>query len=114
METRQEFECACWLGTQAQKGRIRFWVRNLVRREGSSLFMQQADGCFYPDLVCQLVDADGKPGAVRVVEYKGADVWTDTQEDRLIGGPWAERSQGRRRFMMVRHKRWERIDAQLP
>ncbi len=113
-DTKEEFECACWLDIQAQKGRIRFWVRNLVRREGSSFFLQKADGRFYPDFVCQLADADGKPGAVLVVEYKGADRWTDAQDDRLIGGLWANLSEGRCRFVMVTDKRWELIDAHLP
>ena len=40
-DSKEEFECACWLDTQAQKGRIQFWVRNLVRREGSSFFLQK-------------------------------------------------------------------------
>ncbi|MEA3219155.1 DEAD/DEAH box helicase [Immundisolibacter sp.] len=112
-DSKEEFECACWLDTQAQQGRIRFWVRNLVRREGSSFFLQKADGRFYPDFVCQLADADGKPGAILVVEYKGADRWTDAQDDRLIGGLWANLSEGRCRFVMVKDKRWEWLEEHV-
>ncbi|MDD2741357.1 MAG: hypothetical protein PHV02_03730 [Rhodocyclaceae bacterium] len=107
-DSREEFECACWLDIQAQKGRIKFWVRNLVRREGSSFFLQKADGRFYPDFLCQLPD-----GVVLAVEYKGADRWQGAEDDRLIGGLWAELSAGRCRFVMVTEKRWESIDHQL-
>jgi type III restriction enzyme len=48
------------------------------------------------------------------VEYKGADRWAGAQDDRLIGGLWASLSEGRCRFVMVKDRRWECIDAQLP
>lgn len=112
-DSKEEFECACWLDMQAQKGRIQFWVRNLVRREGSSFFLQKADGRFYPDFLCQLPGADDQPGAILAVEYKGADRWTDAKDDRLIGGLWAELSGGRCRFVMVKEKRWDWIEALL-
>jgi type III restriction enzyme len=112
-DTREEFECACWLDTQAQQGRIRFWVRNLVRREGSSFFLQKADGRFYPDFLCQLPGAGNEPGPVMVVEYKGADRWAGAEDDRLIGGLWANLSEGRCRFVMVKDKRWEWVEEHL-
>jgi type III restriction enzyme len=112
-DSKEEFECACWLDMQAQKGRIKFWVRNLVRREGSSFFLQKADGRFYPDFLCQLPDVAGQPGPVLVVEYKGADHWVDAEDDRLIGGLWANLSGGRCRFVMVKDKRWDWIKAFL-
>jgi type III restriction enzyme len=96
----------------AQQGRIQFWVRNLVRREGSSFFLQKADGRFYPDFLCQLPDVGDEPGAVLAVEYKGADRWTAAEDDRLIGGLWAvgcglwaSMSDGRCRFVMVKDMR---------
>jgi type III restriction enzyme len=95
---------------QAQQGRLQFWVRNLVRREGSSFFLQKADGRFYPDFLCQLPEADGKPGAILAVEYKGADRWAAAEDDRLIGDLWANLSGGRCRFIMVKDKRWEWIE----
>jgi type III restriction enzyme len=112
-DTKEEFECACWLDTQAQKGRLRFWIRNLVRREGSSFFLQKADGRFYPDFLCQLPGTDESPGPVLAVEYKGGDRWAGAEDDRLIGGLWASLSEGRCRFVMVRDRRWEWIDACL-
>lgn len=112
-DSKEEFECACWLDIQAQQGRIQFWVRNLVRREGSSFFLQKADGRFYPDFLCQLSGSMGKPGPIVAVEYKGADRWAGAEDDRLIGGLWASLSDGRCRFVMVREKRWEWIEEKL-
>lgn len=112
-DSKEEFECACWLDIQAQQGRIQFWVRNLVRREGSSFFLQKADGRFYPDFLCQLPDKDNEPGPILAVEYKGADRWAAVEDDRLIGGLWANLSEGRCRFVMVKDKRWEGIEEHL-
>lgn len=112
-DSKEEFECACRLDMWAQQGRILFWVRNLVRREGSSFFLQKADGRFYPDFLCQLPGADGQPGPILTVEYKGADRWNAAEGDRLIGNLWANLSEGRCRFVMVRDKRWDWIEEKL-
>ncbi|MDD3329481.1 MAG: DEAD/DEAH box helicase family protein [Zoogloea sp.] len=112
-DSKEEFECACRLDMWAQQGRIQFWVRNLVRREGSSFFLQKADGRFYPDFLCQLPGADGQPGRTLAVEYKGADRWSMAEDDRLVGGVWANLSEGRCRFVMVKEKRWDWIEALL-
>ena len=108
-DSGDEFACACWLDMQAQRGRLRFWVRNLVRREGCSFFLQKAGGRFYPDFVALLPD-----GAALVVEVKGGQGWTDAADDRAIGGLWAELSGSRCRFVMVRDRQWQAIDALLP
>lgn len=107
-DSKEEFECAVWLDQRAQLGRLRFWVRNLVRREGCSFFLQKADGRFFPDFLCVLND-----GVVLAAEYKGADRWVATEDDRLIGRLWQELSGGRCRFVMVKDKRWDWIDAVL-
>jgi type III restriction enzyme len=112
-DSKEEFECACQLDTWAQQGRIQFWVRNLVRREGSSFFLQKADGRFYPDFLCQLPGSEGQPGPILTVEYKGADRWSGAEDDRLIGGLWANLSEGRCRFVMVKDKRWDWIEQKL-
>ena len=112
-DSKEEFECACQLDIWAQQGRLAFWVRNLVRREGSSFFLQRADGRFYPDFLCQLPGSEGKVGPVLAVEYKGADRWITAKDDRLIGGLWASLSEGRCRFVMVKDKQWEGIEAHL-
>ncbi|MEO8313357.1 MAG: DEAD/DEAH box helicase family protein [Pseudomonadota bacterium] len=112
-DSKEEFECACWLDIQAQQGRIQYWVRNLVRREGSSFFLQKADGRFYPDFLCQLPGSSEQPGPILAVEYKGADRWAGAEDDRLIGGLWANLSEGRCRFVMVKDKQWEWIEEKL-
>ena len=108
-DSKEEFECAVWLDQQAELGRLEFWVRNLVRREGSSFSLQKADGKFYPDFVCKLPN----DGPVLVVEYKGANQW-DTpkvQMDRRVGNLWAEMSEGKCRFVMVKDREWNIINA---
>ena len=67
-----------------------------------------ADGRFYPDFLCQLPN-----GVVLVVEYKGANGWTDAADDRQIGDLWAELSGGLCRFVMVKDKQFSNIDAVL-
>lgn len=112
-DSKEEFECACQLDMWAQQGRIHYWVRNLVRREGSSFFLQKADGRFYPDFLCQLPGKAGQIGPILAVEYKGADRWNGAEDDRLIGGLWANLSQGSCRFVMVKDKRWDWIEEML-
>lgn len=107
-DSKEEFECACKLDGWAQAGRMQFWVRNLVRKEGCSFFLQKADGRFYPDFLCKL-----NQGTVLAVEYKDGDRWNDVQDDRDIGGLWAALSGERCKFVMVREKRWEVVEALL-
>lgn len=112
-DSKEEFDCACWLDVQAQQGRIEFWVRNLVRREGSSFYLQKSEGRFYPDFLCQLPGDGGAVGPVLAVEYKGGDRWSAAEDDRLIGGLWANLSEGRCRFVMVKDRRWDSIEQGL-
>jgi type III restriction enzyme len=112
-DSKEEFDCACRLDILAQQGLMEFWVRNLVRREGSSFFLQKADGRFYPDFLCQLPGTAGQPGPILAVEYKGADRWLAAQDDRMIGELWANLSDGRCRFLMVKERRWEWIEEML-
>lgn len=107
-DSREEFECACWLDQQAARGRIRYWVRNLVNKVGSAFFLQKANGRFWPDFICMLPDA-----SILVIEYKGAQGWTDAQDDRDIGALWAELGGETCRFVMVRNRDWSMIEAQL-
>ena len=96
----------------AQQGRILYWVRNLVRREGSSFFLQKANDRFFPDFLCQLPGINGNAEVILAVEYKG-DRWDEAEDDRLIGGLWANLSEGRCRFVMVKGKQWESIEEKL-
>ena len=109
-DSKEEFECAVWLDQQAENGLIEFWVRNLVRREGSSFSLQKADRKFYPDFICRLPDEK-----TLIVEYKGANHWTTDKAkmDRMVGELWAAMSDGKCRFVMVKDRDWSAIDAAL-
>jgi type III restriction enzyme len=107
-DSKEEFECAVWLDIQAQKGRLKFWVRNLARREGASYFFQKASGRFYPDFICKLNN-----GSFLIVEYKGADRWKEAEDDRLIGGLWQQLSGGTCRFVMLKNKQWDTVEPCL-
>src|SRR5690606_20330879 len=61
--TGEEYECAVAIEGLAQ---VKFWVRNLVRREQASFWLPLANSKFYPDFICSLHD-----GRMLVVEYKG-------------------------------------------
>jgi type III restriction enzyme len=107
-DSKEEFECACWLDQKAQEGKIEFWVRNLVRRHGASFFLQKGDGRFYPDFICKLPS-----GVMLIVEYKGGDRYDSAADDRQIGQLWANLSDGRCRFIMVTNKRFDQIEELL-
>jgi type III restriction enzyme len=66
-----------------------------------------------PDFLCQLPGSTDKPGVILAVEYKGADRWNGAEDDRLIGGLWANLSEGRCRFAMIKDRRWEWIEEKL-
>jgi type III restriction enzyme len=104
-DSKEEFACACWLDRQAK---VKFWVRNLVRKNGMSFFLQKAGGRFYPDFLCKLED-----GRILAVEYKGKDRWGDAKDDRDIGGLWEEMSGGKCLFVMVTNKDWTMIAAKI-
>lgn len=93
----EEAECAAFLDGLEE---VEYWVRNLDR-EDYSFWMPTSTDRFYPDFVVQLKD-----GRVLVVEYKGADRWSDddSKEKRLIGEVWEKRSKGRCLFIMPKGK----------
>jgi type III restriction enzyme len=101
----EQFLCAQFID---QMEEIEFWVRNLERQENFSFWLQTATDKFYPDFVCKLKD-----GRYLVVEYKGADRWSndDSKEKRRLGELWALKSGGRCLFIMPKGKDWEAIKA---
>ena len=107
-DSKEEYLCACELEKWAARGRIEFWVRNLVRKPCSSFFLQTAEGRFYPDFVCKLPDK-----TILVVEYKGADRYAAAKMDRDMGELWAELSGGKCRFVMATDKKWGAIEESL-
>lgn len=90
----EEFECATFIDQLSQ---VKRWARNLERRANSSFWLQTATDRFYPDFVALLND-----GRILVVEYKGADRWSndDSKEKRAVGELWANRSGGMCLFVM--------------
>lgn len=101
----EEFLCAQFID---QMDEVEFWVRNLERQESFSFWLQTASDKFYPDFVCKLKD-----GRYLVVEYKGADRWSndDSKEKRRLGELWALKSDGRCLFVMPKGKDWGAIKA---
>jgi type III restriction enzyme len=97
-DTGEEFECAKFLDTLPE---VKFWVRNIERRERHSFSLQTTTDKFYPDFVCMLKD-----GRYLVVEYKGEDRWTndDSREKRTLGELWEIRSGGKCLFVMPKGK----------
>ncbi|WP_054761728.1 PIN domain-containing protein [Methylomonas koyamae] len=59
----EEYECAKAIDSLPE---VKYWIRNLVRRDHASFWLPLAHNRFYPDFVCELTD-----GRMLVVEYKG-------------------------------------------
>lgn len=91
----EEYECAKAIDGLPE---VKYWIRNLVKRDRASFWLPLAQGKFYPDFVCHLKD-----GRMLVVEYKGEAYVTndDSAEKRAIGQKWAEMSEGKCIFLMA-------------
>ncbi|CAM3708383.1 DEAD/DEAH box helicase [Vibrio aquimaris] len=91
----EEFDCAVAIDGLHQ---VKYWIRNLVRRDHASFWLPLAHNKFYPDFICELKD-----GRMLVVEYKGKNSETndDSAEKRAIGDKWAELSDGQCLFIMA-------------
>jgi len=103
----EELECAVFLDSMEE---LKFWVRNLERRRNHSFWLQTSTDKFYPDFVCLLHD-----GRYLVVEYKGADRWSDddSKEKRIIGEIWELRSNGKCLFVMPKGKDFNAIRGKI-
>ena len=91
----EEFTCAQAIESNSQ---VKYWIRNLVKREQASFRLPLANGYFYPDFVVELHD-----GRLLVVEYKGDMLVTndDSREKNAVGDLWAKKSGGRCLFLMA-------------
>lgn len=91
----EEYECAKAIDSLPE---VKYWIRNLVRREHASFWLPLAHNRFYPDFVCELKD-----GRMLVVEYKGEAYASndDSAEKRAVGELWAKSSDGRCLFIMA-------------
>jgi type III restriction enzyme len=106
-ERGEEFNCAVFLDGLPE---VKVWVRNLERRPNHAFWLQTSTDRFYPDFVCLLND-----GRYLVVEYKGADRWSneDSQEKRRIGEVWEKASDGRCLFVMPKGPDFGLIRAKI-
>jgi type III restriction enzyme len=104
-DSGEEFDCAKFLDALPE---VKFWVRNIERRERHSFWLQTTTDKFYPDFVCMLND-----GRYLVIEYKGEDRWSndDSKEKRQLGELWALKSEGSCLFVMPKGKDWGAIMA---
>lgn len=95
--SQEETACAVELDSLDE---VEFWVRNLERQPQWSFWLPTSTDRFYPDFVARLKD-----GRFLVVEYKGADRYSndDSREKRDIGAVWAAASDKRCVFVMVTH-----------
>ncbi len=102
----EEADCAAFIDSLEE---VDCWVRNL-EREDFSFWLPTCTDKFYPDFVVQLRD-----GRILVVEYKGADRWSDddSKEKRMIGDIWEQRSRGRCLFVMPKGKDFEAIRKKM-
>lgn len=103
----EEEACAIFLDTLPE---MKFWVRNIEKRERYSFWLQTSSDRFYPDFVCLLKD-----GRFLTVEYKGADRWSDddSKEKRTLGELWEKRSSGTCLFCMPKGKDLAAITAKI-
>ena len=94
----EEFKCAQILDMHEK---VKYWVKNLVNRDGAAFRLPLAKGWFYPDFVAELVD-----GRLLVVEYKGKQLATndDSREKTIVGELWAKKSNGQCLFLMAELK----------
>ena len=95
----EEFDCAQVIDTLPQ---VKYWIRNLVRRERGSFWMPLAHSKFYPDFIAELKD-----GRMLVVEYKGDTYATndDSREKNRVGQIWAETGGDNYLFLMAVDKK---------
>lgn len=91
----EEYECAKAIDSLSQ---VKYWIRNLVRRDHASFWLPLAHSRFYPDFICELND-----GRMLVVEYKGEAYASndDSAEKRAVGDLWAKTSDGGCLFIMA-------------
>ena len=91
----EEVECAKILDRMPE---TLYWVRNIERHPSCSFSLPTSTDNFYPDFVALLND-----GRILCIEYKGAHLITneDTNEKRIVGELWAERSGKRCLFLLI-------------
>ena len=95
MDADEEVYCAQCIDAHPN---VETWVRNIPKDARNSFWLPTHKDKFYPDFVVKLKD-----DTVAAVEYKGAHLIStdDAKEKDMVGRLWAEKSQGRCRFLMA-------------
>lgn len=95
----EEFECARALDMIPE---VRYWVRNLEKRDDASFRLPRAYNWFYPDFVALLEDR-----RVLVVEYKGEQLVEkpSEREKANVGALWEAKSNGKGLFLIAEKTR---------
>ena len=101
-----EHDCAVYLERMPE---VKAGIRNTAQQK-NSFWLQTSTDKFYPDFLALLQD-----GRYLVVEYKGEHLSSavDAREKRLVGELWADRSNGKCRFLMIGNREFNRIDAAI-
>lgn len=100
----EEFDCARYIDLMDC---VEYWVRNIPKKR-RSFWLQTSIDRFYPDFICKLKD-----GRYLVVEYKGAHLWKDAEEERNIGALWELKSNGKCLFIMIKNRNFHDIDSKV-
>jgi len=95
MDSDEEVYCAQCIDAHPN---VETWVRNIPKDARNSFWLPTHKDKFYPDFVVKLKD-----DTVAAIEYKGAHLIStdDAKEKDMVGRLWAEKSQGRCRFLMA-------------
>jgi type III restriction enzyme len=104
-DSNEEKQCAEFIDTLDE---VEYWVRNISNQPTRSFWFQTSADRFYPDFVCKLLD-----GRFLVVEYKGAHLYKDAEENRQIGELWEKRSEGQCLFVMPTDKKYHVIQVKI-
>ena len=95
MDSDEETLCAQYIDANSN---VETWVRNISGDAVNSFWLPTHKDKFYPDFVVKL-----NSGIMVAIEYKGAHLMTtdDSKEKNMVGQLWAEKSNGRCRFIMA-------------
>lgn len=103
----EEEECALIIDSNPN---VKYWVRNIERKEEASFWLQTSTDKFYPDFIAILNN-----DIIVLIEYKSERDYTndDSKEKRMIGNYYDSISDGKCRFLMTNGKEWDKINDEL-
>lgn len=78
-----------------------------------SALKHRANSRFVRRFLCQSPAAEGQPGRSLILDTMAPTVRTGRRMTGMLGGLWANLSQGHRRFMIAKDKCWDDIEPLL-